>query len=339
MFAGLHTFCLKSTDLAKGRAFYEALGFVVIGERDDSVLLNNGDCEIALMTFLDGNSINFRGADVLAMRDSVMAQGITSDFEPNTYTTDGSTADADGTSWIMIDPDGTGIFFDTNGLESGAAGQSLALWRVLNSAHRQLVLAGASEDCLKTFATKILSPYCKRPDHPHLPTDAVPSKAVPPLGFLSYCVVAKDMEASSKFYGALGFDVVDGEGGGSYRMATNHDLSIALMGFLETNWLNFRGGDPFEIYERLKGAGFELEGEPETYEGEEFNMDEGGAHWQTKDLDGNVVYFDTAASERLTLGDPVLVRKVLERTAHQLENIKADADCRDAFKREMLDRF
>ncbi len=118
----------------------------------------------------------------------------------------------------------------------------------------------------------------------------------------------------------------------------NGDCQLAFMGFLDANWLNFRGSDPFKVYEQMSAAGLTLEGEPARYTEEEFGSAP-GAHWQTKDPDGNVVYFDTTDPELIVPGHPDALKTVLERVHRQLLNIGAEQACLNAFQTEILDRF
>ncbi len=112
------------------------------------------------------------------------------------------------------------------------------------------------------------------------------------IGWHDICLKTNDIEASKQFYTSLGFTVThDSE---SWVHLTNGDLSISLMTFLGENWLNFRGGDVETIRATLKENNISAPGKVETYvEGEQT-----GNHWQTKDPDGNVVYFDTTEDER-----------------------------------------
>lgn len=63
MFPGLCTLCLNVTHLSDMRRFDEALGMKAHSERSGSVLLDNGDVDIALMTYLEETCLSFRGAD------------------------------------------------------------------------------------------------------------------------------------------------------------------------------------------------------------------------------------------------------------------------------------
>ncbi|MBT3427027.1 MAG: hypothetical protein HOL98_16405 [Gammaproteobacteria bacterium] len=83
--------------------------------------------------------------------------------------------------------------------------------------------------------------------------------------------------------------------------------------------------------------GFELEGEPATYSQDETGLP--GMHWQTKDPDGNVVYFDTTEPEQITTGDPKLLKRVLYSALAQLKAIDADRACIDAYDTEIVEKF
>ena len=88
----------------------------------------------------------------------------------------------------------------------------------------------------------------------------------------------------------------------------------------------------------MSAAGLTLEGEPTRYTEEEFGSAP-GAHWQTRDPDGNVVYFDTTDPELMVPGDPDALKTVLERAHRQLRNINAAETCMAAFETEILQRF
>ena len=80
-----------------------------------------------------------------------------------------------------------------------------------------------------------------------------------------------------------------------------------------------------------------LESEPTRYTAEEFGSP--GAHWQTKDPDGNVVYFDTTDAELIVPGDPAALKTVLERAHRQLRNVGAEEACVGAFQTEIMEPF
>ena len=161
MFTGLATFCVQVKDLKASQKFYEALGFThkVWDFEDKSLVLTNGDIEIALMTFLDGNSLNLRGADVLELHKSLKSQGFELDGDPWTYDANDEDRLSGGSAWMTKDPDGNGIFFDTNGSESGEAGEKRRLKRVLESTLRQLEMIEAGDDCILAFTESVMDKY------------------------------------------------------------------------------------------------------------------------------------------------------------------------------------
>ena len=76
MFPGQCTLCLKTKDLVSMRSFYESLGMKMHFEQPTAVLLNNGDLDLALMTFPEKTSLNFRGADVFRIHELATATGL-----------------------------------------------------------------------------------------------------------------------------------------------------------------------------------------------------------------------------------------------------------------------
>ena len=238
MFPGLVTLCLNTHNLPEMRRFYEALGLQVHIDQPTNVLLNNGNVDIGLMTFLEAPCLNFRGADPFAMHKSMKDLCPTLEGTPAQYEKAQYAADADGASWMTYDPDGNGIFFDTNTLETGAGGAAFALQRVLDGAAKELANVGASDACRTAFRQEV--------QHRFMP--------------------------------------------------------------------------------------------PARYGGEEFNSAP-GAHWQTKDPDGNVVYFDTTDPERIVPGDPTALQAVLQQTRQRLINISAEPTCIDAFETRIVQPF
>ena len=111
------------------------------------------------------------------------------------------------------------------------------------------------------------------------------------IGWHDICLKTNNMQATKAYYQALGLEVThDSEG---WVHLTNGDISISLMGFLSENWLNFRGGDIETIRARLQELDIEAPGKVETY----FEDGSTGTHWQSRDPEGNVVYFDTTEGE------------------------------------------
>jgi catechol 2,3-dioxygenase-like lactoylglutathione lyase family enzyme len=334
MYPGQYTLCLKTTDLPAMQRFYEALGMEVHSQRTDFVLLNNGDLDLALMTFLPEHCLNFRGADVSQVFLTASAQGQEFTSEPQRYKKEQFNADADGSSWLETDPDGNNVFFDTNENEQGAQGAALALQRVLDSTAKQLINIGASEACRDTFHNKILEHFV--PPEKRIKTDVLHTLTLTEpgmfAGFFSYCLKTSNNKATRRFYEALGIEIT-GNNDDSWVSMGTADSHIDLMTFLEENWLNFRGANIFEMYERLQTAGLDLEGNPETYTSDEYGSP--GAHWRTRDPDGNVVYFDTTEAEQIKQGDPALLSRLCKTTLARLQAIAADPACISTFKTEI----
>jgi catechol 2,3-dioxygenase-like lactoylglutathione lyase family enzyme len=341
MFPGQFTLCLNTKDLAGMRRFYEALGMKVHIDQPQFVLLNNGDVDIALMTFLDQPCLNFRGADVFELHEQAAAAGLVLEGTPQRYKQEQYNADADGMNWVEYDPDGNNVFFDTNEGEMGDKGDALALQRVLDATSKQLINVGASDACQNAFRTQVLEQFMRpeRRAQTNLGLDTTPlTEPGQYVGNFNLCLKTKDNAASRTFYQALGLEVT-GNNDDKWVRVGNGDCEINLMTFLGQSWLNCRGADVFKVYEQLSAAGLELEGEPTRYTSEEMGGPASGAHWNTKDPDGNVVYFDTTDPELIVPGESKAIETVLTGTQRNLRNIGADEDCMAAFQTEVLDRF
>ena len=334
MFPGLFTLCLNTRNLDDMRRFYtDGLGFKVHLQHDDTVVVNNGDVDIALMTFLDGPSLNFRGADPFALREHLGRSSIAASGEPSAYETGAGGAG----QWAIRDPDGNHVFVDTNAAETGAAGRALALQRILDATLKQLVNFGASNSCVEAFrdrVVEVLLPVGQRPVMDNGLNTAALTEPGTYAGSFTLCIKTASTTTSRDFYRALGLEVT-GNDDAHWVQMSNGDCTVSLMSFLDANWLNFRGADPFEMHERLRGTGLALAGAPERYSAEDFGNP--GAHWQTRDPDGNVVYFDTSDPEIIEPGDPERVKGALDRAARQLRNIGAEPSPRDILETEMSD--
>lgn len=337
MFPGQFSLCLATKDVPAMRRFYETLGFKVHIDNPSNNLMNNGDIDIALMNFLDEHCFNFRGADAVQIQQAGEAMGY--EFKAKAGRFDGS--EREGSGWIEYCPDGNTVFFDTNEGEIGEKGYNFMLQRVIDATAKMLINVGASEGCQQAFQQHVRGPFMPKERRAVTDLNIDTSPLTEPgtfPGFFTYCFKTSDNRKSADFWAALGLDVevVHNDG---WTEVGNGDCHFDLMTFLGANWMNFRGGDVFEIYRRLKTAGFDLEGEPSRYTAEERGGSGPGAHWKTEDPDGNVLYFDTTDSQLITPGDPKFIAKVLRRAERQLKNIGVRDDCMSAFKAEILDPF
>ena len=160
MYAGRPHFCMKSRNLDASRHFYEALGFAVVEEVPGKrITLERGNFRIALMTFLDEDLLNLRGADAFAIHDHLGRKGISAPGEPERYRKEKFDADADGACWLTRDPDGHAILFDTNEDEEGENAARESIDRALRNAEQDLIDAGASNACLEAYRQKVLTPF------------------------------------------------------------------------------------------------------------------------------------------------------------------------------------
>jgi len=155
MFCGTPTLCLKVNDLAASKRFYEALGFVTLDEyKDLRVVVRRGHFTIALMTFLDANCLNLRGADVGEVYEKLKPEFPELAGELDRYKAgDYDGAEVGGACWLTEDPDGNVIFFDTNENEQGADYTQEQTSQILGNTEQALMDIGADEECLAAFRT------------------------------------------------------------------------------------------------------------------------------------------------------------------------------------------
>jgi catechol 2,3-dioxygenase-like lactoylglutathione lyase family enzyme len=338
MFPGRFTLCLNARNLPAMRRFYEALGMVVHIDEPTSVVLHNGDAGLALMTILDEPCLNFRGADPANVQEAMTGKGLALAGTPARYEKAQYRTKTGGNNWSTTDPDGNNVFFDTNDGEVGTEGAALALQQVLDATSKQLsnvAAPGPDRDAFARVVDKFMPTALRKTTRYGLlsPPSTKPGAFA---GSFTLCLKTSDTARAREFYEAMGL-AVTGNNDENWVQMGNGDCQLALMSFLEENWLNFRGVDPSRIQRQLSDAGLTPEGDPARYTEEEFGVP--GAHWQTKDPDGNVVYFDTSDPELIVDGAPPAVRAVLERALRQLSDIRADDACIDAIRVDVLSRF
>ena len=142
--------CLRVKDLAASTQFYESLGMTVVNEVPGlRVVLKCGHFRLALMTFLDENVLNFRGADVFAVHAS-MTERLGEVFGSPVRRDPGHPNGA-GESWITYDPDGNQVFFDTNERERTDDYRMQRIGEILTATEDELLALGASDACIDAF--------------------------------------------------------------------------------------------------------------------------------------------------------------------------------------------
>jgi len=111
---GRFELCLKVSDLATSRKFYETLGFKVSkgAEADGFLILKSGSASIGLYQgHIGENLLNFRGGDVFAIAQSLEESGLQLESPAE--------IESDGSAGAMVrDPDGNLIYFNTSEADS-----------------------------------------------------------------------------------------------------------------------------------------------------------------------------------------------------------------------------
>ena len=118
------------------------------------------------------------------------------------------------------------------------------------------------------------------------------------LGVFSLSLAVADLDASRRFYEALGFEVTGGDAEQNWLILKNGETTLGLFhGMFDSNMLTFNPGltprmerlesftDIREIAQRLRDAGLELDAAPEP-------SSAGAASITLVDPDGNPVLID-----------------------------------------------
>ena len=169
MDAGQPSLCLKVRDLDVAREFYEALGLEIVNEVAGlRVVLRRGHFHLALMTFLDEDLLNFRGADPFAIHAAMSARIPGLEGSPERYRADDLEyhADAEGACWTTRDPDGHVILFDTNSNEEGDAARARRIDDLLRGTEQELRLLEADPALIETFGTQIVAKFASQERRP-----------------------------------------------------------------------------------------------------------------------------------------------------------------------------
>ncbi|MFK7896208.1 MAG: VOC family protein [Myxococcota bacterium] len=167
---GWPSLCLRVRDLEASKAFYMKLGMRLVSEAEGkTVVLRYGVHRIALMTFLDGNLINFRAGDVLAAERDLKAAFAGLEGESEQYTTEQYESAADGVCWATRDPDGNEIFFDTNELEEGPTFVRERALDVVRGAAEELEMMGADPEMVSALRRDVLARFAQSEADPGNP--------------------------------------------------------------------------------------------------------------------------------------------------------------------------
>ncbi len=157
------SWCLDVRDLDRSAAFYEACGFErVPGESAPGIriVMRSGGMRLGLFSGITTQSLNFRGGDIEATRNALLADFPEMPGELHAYLPDDTNrADAGGVSWWTEDPDGHPVFFDTNAQERGPAFVANRIATVLLDAARELERVGASAECLEALQKAVIEPF------------------------------------------------------------------------------------------------------------------------------------------------------------------------------------
>ena len=163
MYFGYPTLCLNVKDLAASTRFYQAMGMQPIesasGER--YAVLQLGAFRLGLFEgVIPENSLNLRGADVFEVHRRMSTQLPELEGEPERYSAEQYDATADGACWMTHDPDGNGIFFDTNETEMGESFKQKRIADILRDAERELVDMDANPECIDALRTHVIEKHC-----------------------------------------------------------------------------------------------------------------------------------------------------------------------------------
>lgn len=161
-YLGWPSLCLRVRDLEAAKAFYLRLGMHLVSEAEGkTVVLRYGVQRMALMTFLEGNLLNFRAGDVRAAERRMKSAFPDLEGESEVYTAAEYESAADGVCWATRDPDGNEILFDTNELEIGPEFVRERSLDVLRGAAEELEMMGADAEMVAALRRDVLARFSK----------------------------------------------------------------------------------------------------------------------------------------------------------------------------------
>jgi len=153
---GTASLCLRAHDLERAKGFYTHLGLRVIEEvPGQRVVLQHGSFNLALMSFLDANVINFRGGDAFAIQAHMKQAFPDMAGEAEHYTAEQYDATADGACWATRDPEGNEILFDTHAGERGPSYVRRRTREILANALSELEALGADTPFLDALRSEV----------------------------------------------------------------------------------------------------------------------------------------------------------------------------------------
>ena len=123
------------------------------------------------------------------------------------------------------------------------------------------------------------------------------------LGNFELCLNVADVRRSLEFYETLGFKRVGGNIADGWAIIENGNCRIGLYaGHIDSNLINFRGGDVFALGAALKQRGLEFSQDP-------YREPDGSMGAILPDPDGNVIYFNTFPEEQVEFVAPGVVER------------------------------
>jgi predicted lactoylglutathione lyase len=112
------------------------------------------------------------------------------------------------------------------------------------------------------------------------------------LGSYYPCLNVENLTESMEFYMKLGFRIREDHRDENWAVLRHNNMVLCLyQGHIDTNLINFRGGDIESIYEKVSKRGVKFT-KPAHIE------HDGSWSAETIDPDGNVIYFNTYTHER-----------------------------------------